>query len=71
MRWEVSGRSAVALLGAASRICSKQHIASLRSSNLAFSASVSLESKLYNHRVVRIRQQFASFIFHETLLYNV
>ena len=36
VRWEVSGRTAAALYGDASRICSKQHIASLCISHLLF-----------------------------------
>ena len=51
-RWEASGCTAVVLLGVASRICSKQHIAFLRSSHLALSSVVSLESQRCYRTVV-------------------
>ena len=41
MRWEVSGCTAVVLLGAAAKICSEQHFIFLCSSNQVFSLCVS------------------------------
>ena len=40
MRWEVSNHATAVLSAATSRICSKQHTASLCSSYLAFSLSI-------------------------------
>ena len=45
VRWEVSGCIAAILLSAASKICSKQHIASFCSSHLVFFLGVLLKSK--------------------------
>ena len=45
LRCETSGCTATVLWNAASRICSKQHTASLWSYQIAFSLSLSLESK--------------------------
>ena len=66
-RWEVSGRTTAVLQGAASRICSKQHAATLCSSHLAFSPSVSLESEWCNHTVVLTRLQLGRIpiLFHQ------
>ena len=41
LRWEVSGRTAAVLWDATSKICSRQHVASLYSSHLAFSQCTS------------------------------
>ena len=49
MRWEVSVHTAAVLEGAASRISSKQHAASLCSSHQAFSPGISLKSKWCNY----------------------
>ena len=43
MRLAVSGRTAVVLLGLASRICSKQHTVHLCSSHVVFSPSIRLK----------------------------
>ena len=51
--WEVSGCAAAVLLGAVSRICSKQHSASLWISYLAFLLSILLESKWHSRSVVQ------------------
>ena len=45
VRWEVSGHTFVVLKGAASRICLKQHTASLYSFPQTFSPGFSLDSK--------------------------
>ena len=52
VRWEESRSTAAVLQVAASRICLKQHTTSLCDTNLAFSPSISLESKWCNHTVV-------------------
>ena len=57
MRWEASGRTAVVLWRAASRICSKQHVAFYCCYHLAFSPIVSLESSRSIYTVVRTRSQ--------------
>ena len=58
VRWEVSDRTTTVLYGTASRICSKQHAASLCSSYLVFSPSILLKSKWCNHTVVLTQLQF-------------
>ena len=50
------------LLGAACKIFSKQHIASLCSSHWTFSVSVSLKSKLCHHTVVLTWSQFGRIL---------
>ena len=50
--WKISGCTTAVFLGAASRIRSKLHTASLWSSHLAFSPSVLFESKWCSYRVV-------------------
>ena len=62
VRWEASGRTAAILLGASSRICSKQHPASLWSFHISFSQSISLKSKWYYHTIVLIHI-FTSVLF--------
>ena len=44
VRWEASGHTAAVLYNANYRICSKQHVAVLCKSNLAFSQSILLKS---------------------------
>ena len=46
MRWELSGSGLAILLGAASRICSKQRVSSFYSFHQAFSPRVPLGSKV-------------------------
>ena len=52
VRWEVNGHTIAVLLGTASGICLKQHVASLCSSHLALSSNILLKSKWCNHAVV-------------------
>ena len=52
LRWEVSSQTPAVLYGVASRICSKQHVASLFSFHQAFSLCVSLTPTWCIHTVV-------------------
>ena len=56
-RWEISGHMAAILLGTASWICSKQQEPSSCSSYLAFSPSITSNSKWYIHTAVMARLQ--------------
>ena len=60
MKLELSSRTTTVLLGEASRIYSKQDVASLCSFFLTFFSGISLESKEYIRTVVPTRSQFES-----------
>ena len=57
VRWEISGRTAAVLWGAASRICSKQHVTFLCCSHQFFSPCVSLACRRCIHAVVPMQPQ--------------
>ena len=67
MRWEVSGHIIAVLLDAVSRICAKQHAASLSSAHQAFSSGVLLVQvvQLYNSTDMAINWNNSCFILSE------
>ena len=54
VRWVIGGHTAIILWSVASRICSKQHAASLYHAYLIFSQSVWFKIKWFNHTIVWI-----------------
>ena len=64
-RWVVSGCTTAVLLGASSRICSKQHATPLCSSHLAFSPGISFVVQLYNSSEMATTQKNSHYILSE------